>query len=284
MENWKQIDIYDGRYWISNMANFKTTYNHFTKKRIPSLDNGILLSTHIADYLGRKTVQLTIDKKVTKGAKKGKRMRPCFSVHVLVAKYFVSNPLKYSGLKFIDGNRSNPIATNLKWFERGADRIFPSIAERNKYLNSLVYTKLDWIDKSVYNYLKGDEKALNTLLKDKNVKQYLGKVLINAGLTKRYEIKDIILNSFIIYIKHIKEGRYRMIHLDQKTHHGALSYLSKLVTTEYYNWRKIAQKEPRVRFAKANEYYTHIGNRSQNLYTKDMGISDEIVELFNEYN
>lgn len=283
MEKWKQLDIYDGRYWISDMANFRTTYNHFSHKRIPGFNKSILLATHKANYLGHKAVQFTINEKVTKGAHKGKNKRKGFIVHVLVAKSFVPNPLKYSGLSFIDNDRSNPIATNLKWVERGRDRIFKNMAEQDEYLNALNYKKLDWQDKRIYNYLKGDDKALDSLFRNKRIKQYLGKVVINAGLWNRYLIKDIISDAYIVFFNHIKEGRYRIVHNEQKNY-VMLAYLSKLVTYGYYQIRRKQMKEPRLKNAEVNEKYLHFGNRNHNLYNEDSNISSEIAELFNEYN
>ena len=91
-ENWKLVEEKGrlktkGEYYISDKGNF---YSTFSKKLIKKQ----------LDHKGYEYIEI--------GRKK-------YKVHRLVGKYFLPNPNNLPDVNHIDGNKENPIASNLEW-------------------------------------------------------------------------------------------------------------------------------------------------------------------------
>jgi hypothetical protein len=98
MEEWKDIDGFEGLYQVSNIGRVRSL-NHETngKKYI-----GKVLSTKVTS--GYPTVLLS------NGAKK-----TLCRVHRLVARTFIENPTKLPEVNHLDGNKNNNCVENLEW-------------------------------------------------------------------------------------------------------------------------------------------------------------------------
>lgn len=99
MEEWKDIEGYEGLYQVSNEGNAKSlNYNHTGREKLlkPSVrGNGYL------------QVQLCKD-----GKKENK------DIHRLVAEAFIPNPNNYEIVHHIDHNRQNNVVENLMWMNK----------------------------------------------------------------------------------------------------------------------------------------------------------------------
>lgn len=102
MEEWKDIEGYEGLYQVSSLGRIKSL-NHYASNGVTTvLYKGKVLSqtTHngyMIAHLSKNNVIKTV------------------SVHRLVAEAFVKNPLNKSHVNHKDGNKSNNIASNLEW-------------------------------------------------------------------------------------------------------------------------------------------------------------------------
>lgn len=96
MEEWKNIEGYDGLYKVSNLGRVKSLGNEKTRKE------KILKTGKTKD--GYLQVGLH---------KEGKRKK-CY-VHRLVAQAFIENPNNFNEVNHIDENKENNISTNLEW-------------------------------------------------------------------------------------------------------------------------------------------------------------------------
>lgn len=96
VEVWKDIDVYEGLYQVSNLGNVKSlNYNHTSKERI--LKPG-------ANTKGYLKVTLCKDRKVND-----------YSIQQLVADAFIPNPNGYSCVNHKDENKLNNCVDNLEW-------------------------------------------------------------------------------------------------------------------------------------------------------------------------
>ena len=93
MLQWKEIQGYNGRYFISSNGQIKNKYGKILK---PWIRNGYY------------TIGLMINKKRTN-----------YYVHRLVAEYFLSNPDKQRNfVNHLDGDKLNNNVSNLEWCTR----------------------------------------------------------------------------------------------------------------------------------------------------------------------
>lgn len=103
MEIWKDVNGYENLYQVSNKGRVKTL--HKPDQGCSTLDeNNIKKIDDVTRHKGYCLVQLYKD-----GKKKMVR------VHRLVAEAFIPNPMNYSQVNHIDGNKTNNCVENLEW-------------------------------------------------------------------------------------------------------------------------------------------------------------------------
>lgn len=90
MEIWKEVNNYEGSYWVSNLGRVKNRHGHILK---PEYSNK-----------GYACVQLRKDNKMKK-----------HRVHRLVAEIFIPNPDGLPEVNHIDENKTHNRASNLEW-------------------------------------------------------------------------------------------------------------------------------------------------------------------------
>lgn len=95
-ETWKEIIGYEGRYWISNLGNIKSSFLK-GKNLKPLFQRDGYILCQLNDKFGNI-----------------KR----FLIHRLVALYFVPNPRGLNEVNHIDGNKNNNRWDNLEWCTR----------------------------------------------------------------------------------------------------------------------------------------------------------------------
>lgn len=93
-ETWKDIEGYEGVYYVSNFGRIKHVINQeYSRLRIPyPATNGYLRL--VLSYKGRRTT---------------------ISVHREVAKAFIDNPMCYETVNHIDFDKTNNTVENLEW-------------------------------------------------------------------------------------------------------------------------------------------------------------------------
>lgn len=95
-EEWKEVNGYEGLYWISNLGRVKNSKGH------------ILKQSHSRDQFFGENPYLKV------ALWKNNRSKN-FRVHRLVAEAFIGNP---DGLPYVnhkDGNKTNNCVDNLEW-------------------------------------------------------------------------------------------------------------------------------------------------------------------------
>lgn len=115
-EEWKDIQGYEGLYQVSNLGNIKSLSNKSNHKRAKYLIQN-------KNKGGYKKVYLYKNHK-----------RECYSVHRLVAKMFIPNPMNKKEVNHIDCNKENNCVNNLEWCTRKENHL-------HKCLNGLNSTK-----------------------------------------------------------------------------------------------------------------------------------------------
>lgn len=88
-EVWKQVEDYEGLYFVSNLGNVK---NHRKVLKVHPQNSGYLQITFTKEGVRRK-----------------------FLVHRLVANAFIQNANRLPIVNHIDGDKHNNAATNLEW-------------------------------------------------------------------------------------------------------------------------------------------------------------------------
>lgn len=114
IENWKDIEGYEGRYQISNYGRVRSLPRKVRFGNQTRLVGGKILK-HKVKRGGYAFIQLRIDLKERD-----------FHIHRLVAKSFVKGYQEGLDVNHIDGNKLNNKATNLEWCTR-KQNIFHSI-------------------------------------------------------------------------------------------------------------------------------------------------------------
>lgn len=103
-EIWKDIPNYEGIYQVSNLGNVRSiTYQGTPKIRV------LKIKYHHSGYSMVTLCKNKIHKNIY--------------IHVLVAKCFISNPLKKPCVNHIDGNKSNNNVSNLEWVTHSENTI-----------------------------------------------------------------------------------------------------------------------------------------------------------------
>lgn len=113
-EEWRDVVGYEGLYIVSNAGRVASLPVGYRRGRVLKMP----LSSH-----GYPSVCLTKDKH-------GKKI----AVHRIVALAWIPNPNHYSQVDHIDGNRANPIVSNLRWCSLIMNQNYP-LAKLNKSLS-----------------------------------------------------------------------------------------------------------------------------------------------------
>lgn len=128
MEEWRNIDEYEGLYQVSNCGRVKSTqYYHGTYERIMKLNK------RNDGYIG---VQLW---------KNGKCKS--YLVHRLVAQAFLNNPYNLTEVNHKDEDKSNNNVNNIEWCNRVYNNNYGTVKQRIAY--KMTNGKLS---KTVYQY------------------------------------------------------------------------------------------------------------------------------------
>ena len=108
MEEWRDIDGYEGLYQVSNIGRAKSV------ERVVMRSNG---RPH------------TVKERILKPAKNSRKYLNVFlwkdgvgeskAIHKLVAQAFIANPNGYTDVHHINGNKTDNRAENLEWIDRG---------------------------------------------------------------------------------------------------------------------------------------------------------------------
>ena len=99
MEEWRDIEGFEGKYQVSNMGRVKSlNYNHTGKERVLKAGKS---------NIGYLQVDLCKDGK-------GKS----YKIHRLVAQAFIPNPENYNEINHVDENKENNRVENLEWCDR----------------------------------------------------------------------------------------------------------------------------------------------------------------------
>ena len=102
-EEWKDVSGYKGFYKVSNLGNIKSVDRKIERSTSVMELKGKAMSQYIGNT-GYPMVSLCIN---------GESKR--YSVHRIVAKAFLSNPLNKAYVNHIDGNKQNSNLENLEW-------------------------------------------------------------------------------------------------------------------------------------------------------------------------
>lgn len=103
-EEWKQIQRYNGIYYVSNLGRIKSIPHVVERKDGTSQKVGERIIRHHVSKTGYHQVELRIDKK---------SKYPL--VHRLVAEAFLDNPENKPQVNHIDGDKGNNAVDNLEW-------------------------------------------------------------------------------------------------------------------------------------------------------------------------
>jgi len=171
MEIWKEIDGYNGIYFVSNLGKVKSI-DHYCSGRIGSgKQNGRLLKPQKC-YKGYLRISLSNNKKVfTTGA------------HRLVALAFIPNPLNKPQVNHINGIKTDNRVENLEWCTNSENQIHavknklhnPNLAEKHhnsKLSNDEVKTarrmfELGWNNLILAKHYNVSQTAMSKILRNK---------------------------------------------------------------------------------------------------------------------
>lgn len=111
MENWKEIEGYNGVYLVSDTGIVKSIDHYLPGRRGSGKQNGRILKQHkcVKGYL---RVSLSLNK-----------VRFATGAHRLVAKAFIPNPLNLPQVNHNDGIKTNNNKDNLEWCDNQYNQI-----------------------------------------------------------------------------------------------------------------------------------------------------------------
>ena len=186
-EIWRDIQGYEGLYQVSTLGrvksmDIKVECYPTSKKPYTQLRKGRIL----------KTFRHTNNQLVVHLYKDGESKYKL--IHRLVAETFLENPMNYEWVEFIDGDRTNLTADNLKWVSSSTilKKSYKKRKEGN--MNRVIY--VDDLDKKLIYYYRNNfpkkSMAEKTGLDLKIVQNRLSR-LRKHGLLKRWweeEVRD----------------------------------------------------------------------------------------------
>lgn len=159
-EIWKDIKGYEGWYQVSNLGRIKSLERTFVRKNGTPFKVRERILKYSFDHGGYPCVMLI--KLKTKHNK---------TVHRLVAQAFIPNPENKRCVDHIDGNRKNPIATNLRWSTVSENSLNPITVQRRMSGNSPIGKGL-------------------------NAKSVIGKSIVGDDILSFDRIKDVAAKGF----------------------------------------------------------------------------------------
>lgn len=130
VEEWRDIEGYEGIYQVSNYGQVKSL-----ERDVQFIKNtGTVFSKHFPERLlsqnmstqGYYTVMLYKDNKEN-GPKESKR----FGVHQLVANAFLNNPMDMRDVNHMDEDKTNNVVTNLEWMSHRDNKLYDGTKFRN---------------------------------------------------------------------------------------------------------------------------------------------------------
>lgn len=176
IEEWKDIQGYEGYYQVSNLGRVKSVSRTRlgNKKSVISVPEKILKGGITRGY---RTVILCIDSKIKS-----------FSIHRIVANAFIDNPYNKSQVNHIDGIKLNNTVDNLEWTTaqentqhawdnglsrsvKGSDHPFSKLSmyeviELRKIINSVIYSQ-----RTIANVYNIDQAIISRLKNNKIYKE-----------------------------------------------------------------------------------------------------------------
>lgn len=145
VEEWRDIDGYEGLYQVSNYGRVKSVERdvQFVK------NTGTVFSKHFPERIlsqnmstpGYYTVMLYKDNKEN-GPKESKR----FGVHQLVAEAFLPNPMGLRDVNHKDEDKTNNVVTNLEWMTHRDNKLYDGTKYR-KLMSELYGEGNQWYNK-----------------------------------------------------------------------------------------------------------------------------------------
>lgn len=104
MEEWKDIEDYEGLYQVSNLGRIRSKYKYNCRKQ----KQAIISETEykIIKPINSEYLKVTLVKN---------RIKKQFKIHRIVAKAFIENPKGKEQVNHIDGNKHNNKVDNLEW-------------------------------------------------------------------------------------------------------------------------------------------------------------------------
>ena len=106
-EEWRDIAGYEGIYEVSNYGRVKSLGRKIVMDSKRTREQGDRILTNNIGNVGYPRV-----------AMRKNNSAKLFCVHSLVAKTFIPNPNKLCDVNHKDGNRANPMVSNLEWVSR----------------------------------------------------------------------------------------------------------------------------------------------------------------------
>lgn len=202
-EIWKEVEGFNGKYKLSNMARIKNTQSEFISNPNHKNQYGFMIISLFKNSYSYK-----------------------YQLHRMVADYFLPNPLDKEYVMHIDGNKMNNKSSNLKWVDRyeiGHIHCHGPISHviTNDYSNIYDNEFELWLPIKNYNKYQISQlgnvksKFSGKLLSKQMNGQYYSVYLRNEHGTKIFMIHRLVATHFIvnnnpienIVIDHIDENK-----------------------------------------------------------------------------